>query len=302
MRHCIVMTVYKSPEMINYMIDAAPENFDFYVHIDRKSDVYPEDISPRAVVFKEYKIYWGSIEHLKAFLFLLSKAISSGKKYDFYHLVTGQDFFAVPFSKFDSLLKEDTPYLDCFSLPRKNWWHGGLHILKYRTLASLNDVRKPWVKFLDKLWRELQTVAHLTSPLPEWQLGGGSVYCSLPTGAVEFCLKSDIGKDMLRRLENSTCGEEVFFQTVLMNSPYKDKIVNNHLRYIDWSVPNGPKLLLEEDFDKIKSAGVLFCRKVDFCKSHELLVKLAEYITQDSAVNVKLCTYCFLFFAFFLPL
>ena len=37
MKHCILMTVYKDVEQINRIIEFAPENFDFYVHIDKKS-------------------------------------------------------------------------------------------------------------------------------------------------------------------------------------------------------------------------------------------------------------------------
>ena len=33
MKHCILMTVYKDVEQINRIIEFAPENFDFYVHI-----------------------------------------------------------------------------------------------------------------------------------------------------------------------------------------------------------------------------------------------------------------------------
>ena len=39
MKHCILMTVYKDVEQINRIIEFAPENFDFYVHIDKKSKV-----------------------------------------------------------------------------------------------------------------------------------------------------------------------------------------------------------------------------------------------------------------------
>lgn len=72
------MTVYKDVEQINSIIEFAPENFDFYVHIDKKSKLTRSDISKRANVFSEYRIYWGAVEHLKAFLFLMNKAFHSG--------------------------------------------------------------------------------------------------------------------------------------------------------------------------------------------------------------------------------
>lgn len=85
---------------------------------------------------------------------------------------------------------------------------------------------------------------------------------------------------MIARLNNSTCGEEVFFQTVLMNSPLRDTIVTSNLRYIDWSVPNGPKVLVTEDVSNVIKSHNLFCRKVDRRLSKDFLVSMNEYINQ----------------------
>lgn len=280
MKHCIIMTAYKDVGLINKIIESAPDNFDFYIHLDKKCQITPSDISPRANVFKKYKIFWGSIEHLKAFLFLLSKAYGANRQYDFYHLITGQDYICCPLSRIDDLLKLHTSYLDCFDLPQSHWWMGGLHILQYRTLASFDDVRKPYMKVLDKSYQFFQQMFHLTRKLPSYKLYGGSVYCSLSEQAVKYCLESELAKDMIARLNNSTCGEEVFFQTVLMNSPLRDTIVTSNLRYIDWSVPNGPKVLVTEDVSNVIKSHNLFCRKVDRRLSKDFLVSMNEYINQ----------------------
>lgn len=42
------MTVYKDIDQINRIINIAPDNFDFYVHIDKKSPLRVGDISKRA--------------------------------------------------------------------------------------------------------------------------------------------------------------------------------------------------------------------------------------------------------------
>lgn len=69
------MTVYKDIDQINRIINIAPDNFDFYVHIDKKSPLRVGDISKRAKVFSEFKINWGAVEHLKAFLLLDRKSL-----------------------------------------------------------------------------------------------------------------------------------------------------------------------------------------------------------------------------------
>lgn len=57
MKHCIIMTAYKDVGLINKIIESAPDNFDFYIHLDKKCQITPSDISPRANVFKKYKIF-----------------------------------------------------------------------------------------------------------------------------------------------------------------------------------------------------------------------------------------------------
>lgn len=48
-----------------------------------------------------------------------------------------------------------------------------------------------------------------------------------------------------------------------MNSPFKDNIVCDHLRYINWTFKNGscPAILDEEDYEKIKKRKLLMYKK-----------------------------------------
>jgi hypothetical protein len=57
-----------------------------------------------------------------------------------------------------------------------------------------------------------------------------------------------------------------------MNSPLKDRIVNDNYRYIDWSAggPN-PKVLDEHDFEPIEKSRMLFARKFEVLKSATLM-------------------------------
>lgn len=96
MRHCLIMTAYKDAEMINSIIDETPVSWGVYIHIDAKSSLLSSMINNRAIVIKKYRIYWGGIEHLYAFIELMSMALNSGENYDYYHLITGQDYYAIP--------------------------------------------------------------------------------------------------------------------------------------------------------------------------------------------------------------
>jgi len=85
---------------------------------------------------------------------------------------------------------------------------------------------------------------------------------------------------LLKRLRFTFCADEIYFQTILMNSPLKDKIVNNNLRFIDWTRRNGnfPANLDESDFHSLKNSDKIFARKFEFPISEKLKRLIKENI------------------------
>lgn len=54
----------------------------------------------------------------------------------------------------------------------------------------------------------------------------------------------------------------MFLHTVVQNSPYKENIVNNSLRFIDWE-RGKPYTFTIEDYDMLIHSPDLFARKFD---------------------------------------
>ena len=263
MRHCLLITVYKSPEVCNHLLETMPEDWGAYVHIDSKSSIEPCDIYPKAVVLNEYRIYWGAVEHLKAILLMMETAWKSGIDFDYYHIISGEDYWGRHPSEFDSALHEGYSYVEVHPLPRQDWHNGGYDIIKYKTLASRGDIRKGLLSFENKVLKLWQIVSSTSRKTPSYPLYCGAVYCSLYKNAVQAVLDSSMSVDILNRLEGTCLGEELYFQTLLMNSEHKDRIINDCMRYIDWNVVPAPKFLTREDIDEVVSSGKLFCRKVE---------------------------------------
>lgn len=288
MRHCIIMTAYKDVEVINRFISLTPEDWGIYIHIDLKSKIDISDIDSRANVFSLKRVYWGGWEHLYVFWRLLNEARKSGINYDYFHLISGQDFYACPPSSFDAILgAEKMSYMGLFQIPNRYWnWEGGYKIFKYRTLSSYCDIRKTFPRAINKIYYLLQKYTHMQKKLPPYPLYGSSVYCSLHCDFVKWMLNSNLAKELLINLKNSLCGEEVFFQTVIMNSPFREKVrAEVTLRYVDWHSIPSPKFLDASDFDKIKESGSLFCRKLDSSLSKDLIPLLEDYIKCNTNVR-----------------
>lgn len=269
------MTVYKDVNLINFLINRYPSDYGIYIHIDKKSDIQIKDITSKAIVIKKRKVYWGSINHLKAVLDLLKMAIKENK-YDYYHIITGQDINVASPENFDNIIgNKNNIYINIFPIPNQNWtvWGYGYDIYRKISLCKFCDIRDSKLGWIDMWLRRLQNHTKFLQPLPKYPLFGGSLYCSLTKDAVNEVFTNPLSKILLKKLEFSLCGEEIFFQTVLMNSKLKDKIINNHLRYIDWNKGN-PAVLDMSDYESIRKGKYLFCRKVTTEQSFELIKML----------------------------
>ena len=265
MKHCLIMTAYKDVKSINHFIDHTPSDWGIYIHLDKKSSISIDEIRERAKVIKKYKIYWGGWEHLKAMMDMLTAASDDGNSYYYYHIVSGQDYFASSPRVFDSIVGENhNNYIGYHQFPGADWWwEGGYKIFKYRTLSSIGDIRFGIMRGANKLLYLFQKYSRTTKKLPKLNLFGGAVYCSLHKDFVCWLTHNAECLKELDNLKHTTCGEEVYFQTMIMNSPFKDSVINNCLRYVDWSVDPAPKYLNEEDYVKIINSKNLFCRKID---------------------------------------
>ncbi|MCQ2290095.1 MAG: hypothetical protein MJZ63_02315 [Muribaculaceae bacterium] len=280
MTHCIILTAYKDAPAINRFLARVPDDWGIYVHLDKKSKLTASDIDPRAKVFRWKKIYWGAWEHL----YVIHKMLMLSHNevgYDYYHICSGQDYFVTPPERFDDMLDpRGANYVNAEKFPRKHWRGGdGYDVYRYKTLASVYDCRKWFMKCLNKIYYFLQKVLHLGQAIPDFPLYGGTVYSTFHRDFVEWMQQSPLTTLLLNNLRNTICGEELFYQTLLFNSPFAESRGDYSLCYLDWNANPGPKFLVEEDFSPIVAVEPLplFCRKIDSERSRTLCDRLDHF-------------------------
>src|SRR5690606_245907 len=95
------------------------------------------------------------------------------------------------------------------------------------------------------------------------ELVGSSQWFTIALHHVKYILKTIEEHQDIQRFFRYTWGaDEFFFQTILYNSPYRHEIVNDNLRYIDWSESRpSPKILTTDDFDLLRNSGKFYARK-----------------------------------------
>ena len=92
--------------------------------------------------------------------------------------------------------------------------------------------------------------------------------------------------DNVRRFFRMTWGaDELVFQTILLNSPLKSKLVNDHLRYIKFKKKaSSPEILTIADKDTLINSDKFYARKFDAGVDDKILDLLDEVVELEPKV------------------
>jgi hypothetical protein len=283
-QHAVLITAYKNPQQIVDIVNYLNSGFKFYVHVDTRSKMDTSRLGDieNVHVFQRHAVKWGSINHLHSIL-LLSKEALSDPMNQYFHLITGQDF---PVKSADHILHElDTSndYLEHFRLPSEYWQdNGGMDRLEYYNPYEVFDYRTLTGKIIIKLLVMAQKILKIKRRDPRNifpLLFGGSSYWSLSRRSVQYVIDfTNTNPAAIERLKYTFCSEEIYFQTVLLNSSLSSNIVNDNLRYIDWSPhrSGNPAFLDDSDYEKVRASNKIFARKFHETTSERLRKLLIE--------------------------
>ena len=301
MKQALLITSYKDFEQLIDLIKQFDYNFNIYLHIDKKSelnkDIYKEllSISNVKYISRKYRINWGGINHLKAIILLSKKALIN-KDNKYFHLITGQDFPIKPNDYFKNLLfnncNKNINYLDISKLPKSGWAkeNGGMDRIEYYCLYDLFNAKtsfgNKWILRIINIQRKLNIKRSINFSK---QLYGGSTYWTLYYDTlqyvIDFTKKNPI---FLNRFRFTFCAEEIYFQTIIMNSEFANHVFNDNLRYIDWETGRGgfPAFLDENDYEILINSDKLFARKIE-TKRNNLKQMLTLYLNINDCSNTK---------------
>ncbi|SHJ09644.1 beta-1,6-N-acetylglucosaminyltransferase [Aquimarina spongiae] len=117
----------------------------------------------------------------------------------------------------------------------------------------------------------------------------GEQWMILSRACCEFICHSPEVKKFEDFYYNILNADKSFFQTVLMNTSFKEIVVNNDKRAVIWiadgDVKLKPKTLTESDFDFLMQEENLFARKFDTKVDESILHLLEEALKADQVTN-----------------
>ena len=275
-KNCILIAAHKNHNQIIRLINHLKTDFDLYVHIDKKSTLDIKSFD-NVNIYKKYKVYHGGVSQVITTLFLLKEAAKNN--YDRYIFISAQD---VP-------LKTNKEIVDFFDTNKNK---------EYISYESINNSEAMYKEMsfrlnsynFGKLYRLIfhRNIRELLSNFPlikrttPENIYYGSQWWNLTNNAIKYILDyTKQNPNFLKRFNYTWGSDEFYFQSILLNSEFKDNCINDCLRYLIWGVGT-PINFTIKDYDDIKNNinNNIFARKFDEDIDNTIIDKLYEDLNE----------------------
>lgn len=233
-----------------------------YVHIDKKFPVeefnyFFADYKDVHFIRNRVKVSWATYSMIDATLASFKEILTEQKDFDYLNLLSGQDYLLKPINQFHAFLAQHPRKAFMHALDVYKEWQEAISRVEEYHLDSFNIPGKYAIQnWVNKI-------------MPKRKMPGGMI----PVGRSQWftIAKEHVvyiveelarNKDFVHFFKLSWAPDEMVFQTLLYNSSFKDDIVNDNLRYIDWSEgKKNPKTFTIDDIGPIMQSGKFFARK-----------------------------------------
>lgn len=269
-KQCIVITAYKEPDTLRELLKILNKRFRCFVHIDKKAERAFEclKLEFEDVYFvSKYDVKWGGIEHLCAIVDLLRQTLNY--KYSYVHIISGEDFPTQDVEMIENYFENKTGiYMQCVPCLKKSrrarWYRFYWPYTKLR-----QNYKNPMVRYINLIAVGVQVIFPFLQKKKMGEFGniyGGLVWSSLPEDVVDYIVQylQNDKMNICEAMEWCKIPEELCFQTILANSRFASRIINDYKHYcnFDGGDGSGPIYLELSDIAKIDSMKCFFARKI----------------------------------------
>ena len=263
MRICYLIIMHHKFEQAARMIRrlAAP-HVSFVIHVDSRVDEhsfqrFKRDIAPFYSIFfaRRRRAKWGSYSLLQAMINCIDTAVTNCS-FDRCVLLSGQDY----------PIKSNQQIISYFEAhPRVEFIEAFPRDASDATAPGWS----PYYRFrLYHIWigNRRRPLPYLVKPLPDFPIYHGSAWWALSRDAVLYLYNEFFKNGKYRRaFQWGFLVEEACLQTMIMNSPFSDRVAGQDITFTEWPPTSGPhsKVLEVADFETLKASPKLFARKFD---------------------------------------
>ena len=288
MRLAHFILAHKNPHQLERLVKRLMHaDADIYIHLDAKTDIAPyADIASLPNVFftePRKPVGWADFTCIPVCLDAFDDILNTGKTYSHINLLSGQDYPLKSAEEIQAFLfqhpdKTFMRYRDIYkdwpvTISRLEKYHFGVYKfpLKYRLQWLVTKF--PW--FFPK--------KRLPNNLTAY---GRSQWFAIDPVCARYAIDYMRENPNVFRFFKMTWGcDEIVFQTILINSHLKDRVINDHLRYIRFKRGNAnPDILTMDDAKILVDSGKFYARKFDTEKDEKILDYLDDIAGYKPAI------------------
>lgn len=294
MKHAYLILAHHEPEVLRLLLTLIDDaRNDIYLHIDARSQQLYDEFKgwqPQSARFfllsQREQPDWGQVSIVRAELLLFSEALRAEEPYAYYHLLSGMD---LPLKSQDEIhaffaKHQGKEFLHCsfdeasryVAFKRSNRHYFFLKSLCKRKDRTLLDRFK---KLLSKGVKKVEARIGYRRFSRKKTFYYGAQWGSFTHDFCDYLVKHS--SEILKTFRYTFCSDELYKQTLLMESPFAEHLYScNSIpndcsqRFIDWTrgKDGHPHTFEEEDYDLLVQSPHMFARK--FSSSHPKLLKL----------------------------
>jgi len=274
-RIAFLFMAYKNPAQVERVIQSLSyPDVDFYIHLDKKIDLAPfaylEKLENVYLIKSRVLINWGTYSLTRGILLSVQEIQKGRTDYRFFGFISGQDYPIRPIKEL-YLQLDSNPETNMISfLPQGHPWYEEAH-LRINSY-SCNELpifgKYKLESFLNTFFKKFR----YTYPLPIYG-APGSAFMILTKECTQYLInKINKNKRMAFHLELTWGPDEFLFQTLIMHSPFKDKVLVNALYYMNWKDGGlHPKTFTKKDFSELEQRGEFLARKFDLERDKSIM-------------------------------
>ncbi len=285
-KHAFLIMAHHKPELLQLILNALDNPYvTFIIHIDRK---FKEKFSLKTkyskIIFtKRMRINWGGYSQIKGTLLLLQSALNTGENYSYLHFITGATYPIKPINEILNYFDNDTSKEYIGFDNERDFDFRIKYYYPFSELGKPNsrlDLKKISVRNKIVALQKKLKVNRLKNKRIE--IKKGTSYFSITPDFARYLLSK---KKQIKKLFNHTvCADEVFVQTMIWNSTFKENIYDDKDEY------NGSKVIscwpkavgeyrenlsfIEKDFDILEKTSAFFGCKFESEESLKLINKI----------------------------
>lgn len=246
----------------------------YIIHVDKKSDIdfYTEIEAfvgkfKNTHMMKRFNCRWGGYSMVQIELDAMKIALDIDLAWQYFINLSGQCFPLTSQNKIMEFLSTagESNFIDIFDPLNNGRWRDPLY--------RVTDIH---IEFRDRVFH---------TPLKRKFMKDTHWYAGSQWFMVtrEFCKYAVSGET--RKFRNffrfAHIPDESFFQTVIMNSNFREKVINDNKRIIEWG-NKAVKIWTYDDYQYLLDEGAFFARKFDITKDNRIIDKLEAHLLSYS--------------------